>query len=125
VYVTRAWSGDKINGFAIDPITLEILITTRFGTHHMATQLLANRIEHIEALRQRKHWCDLKEKERNKCLWRLIAGLIFSEIKGFSTPILQLFTHDAEPEAMREVMRWLKKQQKFLPVRGDGRLLED
>lgn len=125
VFVRRASCGDNINGFAIDPVTLETLITYRFGMHHMTGDMLARRIEAIEALRNRKGRHGLTDDEERECRWRLVTGLIFSKIDGFATPILQLYTgHEAEPKDVRKVTRFLKEQQTFIPVDHDGQLIE-
>lgn len=124
VFVTRASCGNNINGFAIDPVTLETLITFRFGMHHMAGDMLAERIKAIEALRNRKNRYDLDEDKERECRWRLITGLIFSEIDGFETPLLQLYTGEADEKQIRQVVRFLHKQQKFIPVDHDGQLIE-
>lgn len=123
VYVTRASCGDNVNGFAIDPVTLETLITFRFGMHHMVGDMLARRIQAIEALRNHKHLYELDDDEERGCRWRLITGLIFSEIDGFTTPLLQLYTGEAGKKQIRRVVRFLREQQKFIPVDHDGQLI--
>ena len=124
VFVTRVSCGNNINGFAIDPVTLETLITFRFGMHHMAGDMLAKRIKAIEALRNRKNRYDLDEDNERECRWRLITGLIFSEIDGFVTPLLQLYTGKADKKQIHKVVHFLQKQQKFIPVDHDGQLIE-
>lgn len=121
VYVTSASCGNNVNGFAVDPITLETHITYRFGEHHLCADKLARRIEVIEALRNRKHM--LCQEEEWAVHRRLISGLIFSEIDGFATPLLQLYTGEADEEQVRKVVRFLREQQKFIPVNHDGQLI--
>jgi len=123
VYVTRVNCGSKVNGYAIDPITLETLINHRFGLHHMTGEMLARRILNIEALRTRKYRWDLSEDEERDCKWRLITGLIFNEIPGFETPILQLRTHESNNDHIRKIARLLKNQQVFIPVDFYGAIL--
>ena len=124
VYVTRASCGNNVNGFAIDPVTLETHITYRFGEHHLCGDMLARRIQAIEALRNRKHLYELDDEKERECRWRLITGLIFSEIDGFATSLLQLYTGEADKKQIRQVVRFLHKQQKFIPVDHDGQLIE-
>ena len=123
VYVTRASCGNNVNGFAIDPVTLETHITYRFGEHHLCGDILARRIEAIEALRNRKNRYELDDDKERECRWRLITGLIFSEIDGFATPMLQLYTGEADEKEIRKVVRFLREQQKFIPVNHDGQLI--
>jgi len=120
VFVTRATCGNGVNGFAIDPVTLENLTTHRFGEHHLAKDMLARRIERIEVLRNRK----LSEDDEHECHWRLMSGLIFSEIDGFTTPILCLYRKGADDDGIKRVASFLKKEQMFIPVTPDGQLIE-
>ena len=124
VFVRRVSCGDNINGFAIDPVTLEALITYRSGFHHMAGDRLARRIQAIEALRNHKSRFDLSDDEKRECNWRLITGLIFSKIDGFAIPMLQLYTGEADNKQISKVARFLKNQRKFIPVDHDGQLIE-
>lgn len=123
VYVTRASCGNNVNGFAIDPVTLETHITYRFGEHHLCADMLARRIVAIEALRNRKNCYELDDEKERECRWRLITGLIFSEIDGFATPLLQLYTRETDEEQIHKVVRFLREQQKFIPVNHDGQLI--
>lgn len=124
VFVTRATCGNGVNGFAIDPVTLENLTTHRFGEHHLAKDMLARRIVAIEALRNHKHRYELDHDDELKCQWRLMSGLIFSEIDGFTTPILCLYREDADNEEVKKVASFLMREQKFIPVTPDGHLIE-
>ncbi|MDO8590522.1 MAG: hypothetical protein Q7R65_00930 [bacterium] len=124
VFVTRATCGNGVNGFAIDPVTLENLTTHRFGEHHLAKDMLARRIERIEALRNRKNCYELSEDDERKCHWRLMSGLIFSEIDGFTTPILCLYREDVDDEGVKKVASFLRKEMMFIPVTPDGQLIE-
>lgn len=122
VYVTRASCGESVNGFAIDPVTLETHITYRFGEHHLCGDILALRINAIEALQNCKQPYALDYEKEQECRWRLITGLIFSEINGFTIPLLQLYTSDADEEQIRKVVHFLQKLQKFILVDHDGNL---
>ena len=124
VYVNRASYGNNVNGFAIDPVTLETSITYRFGQHHLCKDILAQRIRAIEALRNRKHLYELDDDGERECRWRLITGLIFSKIDGFTTPLLQLYIGEADSEQVRKIVRFLREQQKFIPVDHKGQLIE-
>ena len=89
----------------------------------MTGEMLARRILNIEALRTRKYRWDLSEDEERDCKWRLITGLIFNEIPGFETPILQLRTHESNNDHIRKIARLLKNQQVFIPVDFYGAIL--
>lgn len=128
VYVRRVSFGQDVSGFAIDPITLKTLITTGFGEHHLAGDKLSNTISAIEILRQ-KAKAPTSEPLFDDNLFhssrrRIITGSIFERIEGFSTPILRLYRENASSENMKRVIKFLKKQQKFIPVDPYGQLLE-
>jgi hypothetical protein len=122
VYVRRVAKGDDINGFAIDPVTLQYLITFRFGMHDHADQFLRNRLERIDRM---------KGDDRDLDHYRQIfSGYIFLASKrlGFTTPILQLFTQRMTREAtpadeILRVAEFLLKERKFIPVTFEGDLL--
>lgn len=117
VYVRDVSCGNDVNGFAIDPVTLETYITSRFGEHHMAARFLEQRIVLIEHLRND---CDyLGEDQEYQCRGRIRKGLIFSRVEGFSTPILQLHTYGVS----RRVSKFIYGLKKFIPINTDGELL--
>jgi hypothetical protein len=123
VRVIRVSCGDDVNGFAIDPVTFEALITYRFGDHYRCGDMLAQRIQMIEALKSRKHFYELSKEKERECRWRLMTGLIFTKIDGFKTPILQLDTDEAEEGQVLRVKLFLYRGRKFIPVSNDGHLL--
>jgi hypothetical protein len=119
--VERATCGHQVNGFAIDPITLETLITTRPGMHHKAGYLLSRRIKVIEGIKNQESYYD--GAEHNTLERRLITGLIYLIVPGFKTPILQLNEHGANPVNLQKIMPLLKRQQNFIILDCDGFLL--
>ncbi len=120
IYVMRASCGDDVRGFAIDPITLETLTTYRFGEHHLVGDKLARRIWAIEMMAGKASWADDSKYKR-----RLITGLIFTDIEGFTTPILQLYSEGRDySKVFTRVASLLMKEQKFIPVTFDGHLIE-
>lgn len=126
VYVRRATCGSDINGFAIDPVTMETLETSRFGLHHAAADMLAHRIRVIEALKIRKNHYFMTDEEENACRWRIMRGLIYLKLDGFQTPILELIAlQDHSEKDIRKVIRFLRKQQKYIPVNYHGQLIGD
>lgn len=126
VYVTRASCGENVNGFAIDPVTLETYVTRRFGEHHMAKDMLAHRVEVIEELKKGRNGSAPEDEDAEyRVKWRIMAGLIFSEIDGFTTPILRLYKeHGDNEEDSKKVVAFLLREQRFIPVDFDGKLME-
>lgn len=128
VFVNRLSKGKNISGFAIDPETFETKITTTFGLHHAAAMLLAYRIVHIEEIRKRMRGEVLSQEEEWDCERRLIGGLIFDDVFGFSTPILKLYGHNtADPysdEDFSKVADYLIEKQQFIPVDYEGNLIK-
>ncbi len=124
VFVVGIGLGDNVNGFAIDPITLESLTTYRFGLHNYAGDLLGHRVIGIEALKKREHSYDTEEEDIWDIKRRLITGLVFLEISGFTTPILQLFDlKGVETRYIKKVAEFIIRQQKFIPVDYDCKLV--
>ncbi len=118
--------GNDVNGFAIDPLTLETLITSSFGLHRMAGYLLKKRIELIETLVRRRRFGELDEEESHACRRRVMQGLIFKRVSGFETPILQLNTYPVEtPQEVHRVGCFLRREKKFIPVDDEERIIGD
>jgi len=125
IYVRRVGCGGGVNGFAIDPVTMETLITRRLGEHHMAKDKLSRRVQSIEGLQTGVGIYGLTEEGYRECCWRIISGLIFSDIEGFFTPILQLHREDVEEEDLKKAAGYIRGGQKFIPVTSDGYLIEE
>ena len=125
VYVIRASCGSSVNGFAIDPVTLENITTQGFGEHHLARNKLGKIIKRIEALKGGKKYsvfddfgCDF-DFELNS---RIMYGLI-SNIEGFKTPILRLCWEEADDEGVKKVASFIRKSKMFIPVTSEGYLI--
>lgn len=114
-YKARMGCSINVNGFAIDPITLETLTTTRSSEHYYAGQKLANRIKIIESLKKGKDYFYLSKEEINDCHYRLITGLIFFKIENFETPLLQFF-EDNNKDDFEKVIKFILKQKMFIPI---------
>jgi len=124
VYVVSASCGSNVNGFAIDYLTKETLITTRYGEHHMADQLLTMRLKAIEGIKHGKyHHMLFNDDVESSCRQRVVSGLIFSNFSDFTTPILSLYQEWMDEEKFEQATRYIRQEQKFIPVRPDGKLL--
>jgi len=112
--------GKKVKGFAIDPITLEYLITSREGQHYGAGALLFYRIYEIDNLKER--YFKGVEADDDVCKARIITGLIF-KVSNFNTPILhiaEVTRKHADTEALKRVINFLTEQQMFIPTHSNG-----
>lgn len=107
--------GSNVNGFAIDPKTLETQITNRFGQHESARLFLRKRILSIGTLLNGGSYLG-EEYEYN---YHIIKGFIFFGVEGFSTPILQL--HE---DLDKRTINFLYEQRKFIPVNIEGKLFK-
>lgn len=116
--VTDVSCGSGVNGFAIDPITLETQFTYRFGEHHLAGQLLEYRVECIE---QMLHNGPLSEDEELDCKSRIITGLIFSKVNGFSIPILRLQVNCID----KRTIDFLYSLKKFIPINVNEKIFKN
>lgn len=119
--VERATCGQQVNGFAIDPTTLETLITIRPGMHHNAGYLLSRRIRVIEEIKDQKNY--YTRTDQNIFERRLITGLIYLIVPGFKMPFLQLNEQGANPVSLQKIMPLLRRQQNFIILDCDGSLL--
>jgi hypothetical protein len=126
VYVTRVSCGEGVAGLAIDPETLEYLVTTRHGEHHMAKDLLAPRIQAIDAMKLSKREIELTQEEEWAPKRRIMKGLVFSKIQGFTTPIVCIWNNfHSGKEGVKRVAAFLMQQQKFIPVNTDTKIFGD
>lgn len=114
-YKVRAGCSKNVNGFAIDPVTLETLITNRSSEHYYAGQKLAHRIQIIEALKKGKHYYYLSDEEKGSCRRRLITGLIFFKLNDFETPLLQFFEQNNASD-LKKITQFILKQKMFIPI---------
>jgi hypothetical protein len=124
VYVTRASKGDNVQGFAIDPVTLETSISTGYGFHADAKDLLGYRIEMIDALSKGGNKAEPKEEDRYQSRGRIVEGLIFLGIKGFTTPIVRLYADGEDGETIKRIAHFLLGERRLIPVDYDGKLVE-
>lgn len=119
--VTRSSCGPLVNGFAIDPITSETLVTTQSGMHHQAGHFLSLRIDKIEELRDPDREYVLNSAKY--CKGRLITGLIFLKVLDFKTPILMLNHEEEYIRNLPNVMSFISNQPDFIIIDCGGNLL--
>ena len=119
VYCRGVGQGDNAWGFAIDHLTLQNVITDRFGEHQLAKHYLLERLSRIESLRTGIMWGD-REKIEYPCARRILFGLILQKVRDFSTPIVCMWREDADDEQCRKVAKYILQERKFIPVTPDG-----
>lgn len=124
VQKVRASLGWNVQGFAIDPVTFESLTTDGFGMHANAKMFLAQRIEVIDALQRGRDRFDLETDERAGSSGRIVTGLIYRGVKGFSTPVVRLGMGWPDEEDLRRVARYLIGQQQLIPITMRGNPIE-
>jgi hypothetical protein len=112
-----------VQGYAIDPITLEFVITKGHGSHKLAQQALARRLMAIEGLKKTKFVCGLSHKEEYAIEGRIVVGLIFTKILNLQTPLLKLFQRDVEDEDFTRIVDFLYQQKKFIPIYPSGKII--
>jgi hypothetical protein len=118
-YKTRETLGNLVSGFAIDPVTLEFLITDRYGAHSAAKKCLSYRIADIEALRTNSFFDD------EDCFWRLISGYLYRKVPGFKTPLLIVMMDDIKSEEHFErFISFTREKKKFILITWNGKILE-
>ena len=113
--------GSKVFGFAFDPITCESAMTNKDGLHRYAKDMLVNRLEIIEAVRQGKGY---PERElSHEIMWRIVFGYLFTKIDGFKFSILNLVKQDSKTEDMLKTSRYLLNEKKYIPISNEGKLI--
>ena len=83
-YMSPGSQGDNVEGFAIEPVTLEYSRTAGFGCHQLARDRLEYRLEYLIGLNGGKSF-----RRRKYPSNRIISGLFFPEVDGFKIPIVQ------------------------------------
>ncbi len=130
IKVASVSCGSDVNGYAIDPETLETRVTYGFGEHHKVKKLLSYRVHRILAWRKKKHYFDMEDDETDdrvteaRIRARFLNGLIFTKIRGFETPIVQLWTNCASTEQINRAITHIFRERKFIPVDCYGKLYE-
>lgn len=120
----RVELGNKVAGFAIDPLSLEQLVTNRKGEHYYAGHILSRKLGYVGCLRQGISYQQLSNTDRNLIEDRIITGLLFFDISGYSTPIALLKTYDVDPQSLLKVARHFIARNQCIPVDHEGRLIE-
>ncbi len=113
--------GDLLNGYAIDPETLQSLQTR---DHHGTAKDLALSI--LYSMDDEK----ITENTENYLMRRIIAGMVFFKVPGFRTPIIKfnpfvsVKTNDKVPEDnVKKISNHLKRERKLLPITSDFQVL--
>jgi hypothetical protein len=119
LYKTRVSLGDNVSGFALDPLTGESTTTNQFGLHRYAAEQLASRIERIEEMRAGRSAEDVGEGWRS----RIVSGLIYRNIDGFTIPFLELHQGFIEPEHFKRAIQVIRDRKMFLPITNNARSL--
>jgi hypothetical protein len=105
--------GAHVNGFAIDSVTMEWVITKKHGSHRGASQSLADRIKVFEMYRG---------LDRYPAQARFVSGLIF-RVMDFCVPIICLFSGNVTEEDFRKVVRKIMSDRRFIPVTINGTIV--
>jgi hypothetical protein len=117
VFCNGVGQGKNASGFAIDWLTLQNVITDRFGEHQLAKCYLLNKLVRIESMRTGNHGHhDLKMV----CVRRILSGLILEKVNGFSIPIACMWREDADDEQCQKVAKHILHERRFIPVMSDG-----
>ena len=113
--------GPLLNGYAIDPETLQSLQTTRHGSTYIQ---LAKDIAANSGVTDQTTLENIQK--------RIISGLVYLQLRGFRTPIVKLNTplmglgeivSELSPEVVRKIANHIKDQRKLLPISLDFHVL--
>jgi hypothetical protein len=107
--------GDLLNGYAIDPETLESLQNVR---HDGTIQLLA-----INIMRKLLTLGKIKDGSFNSIERRIIGGFVYLEVPGLKTPIVELWSWEFPEEDVERIANHIKKERKLLPINSHFEVL--
>ncbi len=102
--------GDLLKGFEIDPETLEYIESADHSS-------VLNRIKLIDRINSNRE-DPIEDNEKR----RFVSGMVYHDVKGFTTPILMLIPGMAKignivpKETKEKVIRYLKSKKKYLPL---------
>jgi hypothetical protein len=104
--------GSLLNGFAIDPETLNSIQTTTHGgiKENLAIEIL-NKMDSE----------NIDENTESQLKKRIINGFIYLEVPGFKTPIVRLWLRGIwTPEKyIEKIVNHIKRERKLLPISFD------
>ena len=121
-YMRFSTCDDSVYGFAIDPVTLEIFMSNRFSEHSMCQDILAYRINTIEALRKKTYW--LETEEERSINHRIMPGLVFTKLPGLTVPILKFTDYGVSDEGIEKVLKHIISDRKFIAIWENGQIAE-
>ena len=117
--------GRDASGFSIDPETLEIATTNGFGEHALVKMWLARRIAGIRAIRNGTRFIEEYYHGGSESIQDdLPFGLIIENVEGFETPILRLWVGEMSEKETKRVVAHIVSLRRYIPVDGNGHLLE-
>lgn len=113
--------GDDVHGFAIDSQTFQTVVTTRFGQHRAAKQLLISRLFVTAQL-------SLEHRNGSRCIEGdedryVLSGFIFLRLSSV-VPLVALYMHDVDAEVVRKIASFIMSERKYILVSFDGSLIE-
>ena len=113
---TGGSSGNKVEGFAIDPVTLEYFRTGGYGAHRCAAMNLEHRLSWIadlEGVNRRSM------KKANAIENRIVTGELFQEVPGFTFPVIQFSAYSLRDGVGQRIAQFLKNSRLGLPLAMD------
>lgn len=113
--------GDGVHGFAIDSQTFQMVVTTRFGQHRAAKQLLIGRL-FVTAQLSLEHRNGSRFIESDEDRY-VLSGFVFFRLSSV-VPLVALYAHDVDPEVMRKIASFIMSERKYILVAFDGNLIE-
>jgi hypothetical protein len=99
--------GEDVEGFAIDPQSLEYARTRGFGSHGIARIYVEQRLEIIT---------ELSGKTVSKKPIQITSGIFFPEVSGIRVPIVVLDSADSQDPAMKRIGEFLRQRRIAIPI---------
>lgn len=105
--------GEKVQGFAFDPVSKLSKITTGFMQHYVAAEYLSIEVKALYHMKQRK---EKLYPQANDIFNRIISGFIYQEIAEWKYPILRI-NEKTPPTSKKHIIALkdhLLREQKIL-----------
>jgi len=113
--------GNLMNGYAIDPVTLESLQSTNHNTTSFElSYIIACKLNYSD---------NLQFVDSNTIKKRITDGFVYLEVPGFKTPIVRLYLGLEEQGSMisksdlLKIVSSIKKDRRLLPISSDFKVL--
>lgn len=125
ISVERSCADSDVAGFAIDPDSLQTIITEGYGNHHIAGRFLADRLLANRSFREGNPFSHLVEDFKVEVVTGLLHKRV-SQLPEFNIPIIELWINsDIDLQKVRRIGVFIISQRKMIPIDTEGFLVDE